>query len=117
MKMFLMVLAAALIALTSVSPVLAAEPVNSAATNPNTGLPYAVLATEPLPQPVGAKRFYTQHELRMIQIYRINVNTDPNRVDFLEAPGDGAGGAGAGDGSGGGGDAGSSGSGDGGGPK
>ena len=102
MKSILLMLAAALIVLTSVSPVLAADPANP---------------TPPLPQPVvqdgrmasaggvlqlqrGEARFYTQFELRMIQAYRMNVNADPNRVDFLQSPGDAGSGAGAGDGSG-----------------
>lgn len=40
--------------------------------------------TPPLEQPPLAKRFYSQHELRMIQTYRL---VDLDRVDSLEAPG------------------------------
>jgi len=47
-----------------------------------------------LPQPTGAKRFYTQHEIRMLLTYRL---ADLSRVDHLEfAGGDAGAGAGAG---------------------
>ena len=105
MKSILMMLAAAFIALTSVSPVWAADP--AAPTVPIAGAPTAGAtagaATDAAPAPVenvpmfaqpeGAKRFYVQFELEMIHTYRLS---DPSRVDSLESPGGGdSGGGGA----------------------
>src|SRR5215470_4859081 len=109
MKSILMMLEAAVIALTSVSPVVAAETANP--TVPTTGAPSAGVPTAsastagaptdaaPAPvenvpmfaQPEGAKRFYVQFELEMIHAYRLS---DPSRVDFLQSPGGGDSGAG-----------------------
>ena len=101
MKSILLVLAAALIALTNVPPALAADP-----SNPTPPLPQPVVhdgrtaSATPMVFQRSEARIYTQFELHMIQAYRMNVNADPNRVDFLQSPGDAGSGAGAGDGSG-----------------
>jgi hypothetical protein len=80
MKSILMVLAAAFIALTSESPVLAADV--AAPTVPIAGAPSAGAPTDVAPAPVenvpmfaqpeGAKRFYAQFELEMIRAYRLS---------------------------------------------
>ena len=97
MKSILMVLAAAFIALTSVSTE-AADPANPTPPLPQPVVQDGRMASAGVVPPLqrGEARFYTPFELHMIQTYRMNVNADPNRVDSLQSPGDAGSGAGAG---------------------